>query len=138
MGKILYQSGQSIECISSKIKAKRISFHSFIKTEKMGLLSQYKCERDGEAVIVKELSPKKHKIISTSSLNSGDKIQAEKFVVMIDQKSRIKISKENFSGRHNCNATSTSCFTCAQITLPFNHIIQALKAREGTAIRLEP
>lgn len=130
-----FHIGESIEALAADIFAKKIVFNAFLNHPIVGRSSQYKCERDGYAEILKELEPKKSKINESSFLDIGDTIESEKFTILTLHISKLNVSKSTFSHRHNCNHTKTNKFTFGEVTLPFNHIVKALlKKREQKQI----
>jgi hypothetical protein len=112
--------GESIECASAYVIAKKILPSPPMNHEFFGRCMKYVCSRDGGASIVKELDPKISKIQnSISRLNLGDKIQGKSFYVLHKGHKPLKPEKTRFSGQHNGNEMTTPDYTYAEIRTPF-------------------
>ena len=126
-----FKQGEKIECNASEVIAKDIVPSVPQKHPKIGLTLKYSCKRDGSAEIKKELNPKKYKINKDSNLELGDKLRANLFYVLVEGIKKIKPTKlGGHSGRHNSQIFNTNKFTYAEISKPFEHIVNALEKRK--------
>lgn len=129
-----FKKGESIESNGSQVIAKFIDDEMPRKHPQLGLSVKYSCERDGEAIITRELNPKKAIVRNESALNKGDKIRASEFICIVQNPKSIKPKKlkgKKFSGRHNAQTFQTKDKTFAQIKKPFTHIINALEKKKA-------
>lgn len=117
-----YQKGDSLEGAKAKVFAKKIVAGALIQDPQLGRVRKFACERDGEAVIEKELSPKKPVKKDTSALNLGDRLICKKFYILT-RDMRLKFKKSAFSGDHNTNLGFPEDVTFAEISYPFHSIV---------------
>lgn len=122
-----FASGESIECQSAEIVAKKIILGAITENEILGTqLRKYSCQRDGYAEIVKELDPKTHKLKPSSRLDQGNKLKCKRFFFLVERLGSLKIKKVKFSGDHNAQHTQTNDFTFAEIAQPFDSLVRSL------------
>jgi len=127
-----FKQGNKIECLASEIIAKKIVPSVPQRHPKIGLTLKYSCKRDGSAEIKKELVPKEHKINEKSNLNLGDKLIANSFYVLVEGVKKITPEKlGGHTGRHSSQKFDTKKFTFAEISKPFEHIINAIENRKS-------
>ncbi len=112
----------SIECLSAEIISGKIVPSSFIKIEKVGKCFTYKCYRNSEASILKELSPKKAKYNEFSILDLGAKLECENLFVAIHKSKPYSYTKINHSGRHKAQTFKTKEYTFAKISKQLHNI----------------
>jgi len=106
----------SIECISATIISRKIVPSAFIEILNIGRCFTYKCSRNSEAVIVKELSPKKPKFNELSNLNKADKLECDNLFVAVNKNKPYSPDLINHSGRHKAQTFTTKEYTMARIT----------------------
>lgn len=116
----------SIECLSAEIISRKILPSSFINIETIGRCFTYKCSRNSEALILKELDPKKpiHNEHSLLSINS--KLECDDLFVVVNKSKPYKYSKINHSGRHKAQIFTTKEYTFAKISKQIHCIPQAI------------
>ncbi|WP_296687346.1 hypothetical protein [Flavobacterium sp.] len=112
----------SIECASAIIISRKITPSSYMVINKIGKCRTFKCSRNSEAVILKELDPKEayHNIHSCLDLN--DKLESEDIFLAINCKKSPKIELINHTGRHKAQACNTSEYTFAKVSKQFPNI----------------
>lgn len=125
-----YGAGDKIECQKSEVIAKYILASHTQNHPVIGLSVKYKCDRDGSAIITKELNPKEPILHKESNLNLGDKLRAKKFYIIVENIRRIKHKRiSGHTGRHGSQKMNTKDYTFAEITKPFTGIQNALEKR---------
>lgn len=112
----------SIECNGAQITARKIVRQSILNIPNVGQCKKYKCSRNSEAKIIKELFPKEHIINERSALNLGDEIRADTITLFVNNIKDSTLEKAPNTGRHNSQHGSTECFTHAIITTPFPNL----------------
>ena len=125
---------EKIECSAAEIFAKKIVKGALLKhpNTNVGLHVRYVCKRDGSAEIIKELNPKEAILDKEKSiLDKGSKIKCNSFFVLVKGTKRIKISKKGgHTGRHSTQNFNTKTYTYAEITKPFEHILNAIEKKQ--------
>ncbi|AKK73662.1 hypothetical protein OK18_14570 [Chryseobacterium gallinarum] len=106
----------TIECDSAEVISRKIMPGVYVDFESIGKCLTYKCSRNSEATILKELDPKERKINEYSALDLNSKLECEKLFVAIERKKPYRITKVNHSHRHNAQTFTTDAFTYAKIT----------------------
>jgi hypothetical protein len=124
-----YSVGDRIESSGANINAKKILFET-LRVEKLLDGSEinvvfYKCKRDGDATISKELDPKKALINDNSKLSLGDGISGNQFVFFHQGIRKLVPTVSQYSGSHKANYVTTKTFTSAEITQAYAHIQHA-------------
>lgn len=109
-------NGSSIECQSAEIVARKIVVSSFMEIRNIGRCFTYKCSRNSEAVVTKELEPKKARHNMNSNLNLNDKVEGENLFLAINDKRGLRITKTNHSATHKAQLFSTKEYTYAEIS----------------------
>ena len=122
-----YLEGDSIECKAARINAKKIQIKGVFLLPQLGQQTRiqvviYKCYRDGDAEITKELNPKEAIIKKTSNLNLGDILSANQFMCFHEGKRGLTLDVVQYSGTHKTNQICTTSFTHAEIVKKFIHI----------------
>jgi len=106
----------AIECDSAEIISRDIVKSALLKVEKIGLCFGYKCSRNSEAKIIKELKPKESIYCNESFLNKDDVLEAENIYVLINKAKPYTPYKINHTGRHKAQTFTSKEFTFAKIT----------------------
>jgi hypothetical protein len=107
---------------------RKVSLSSVVDHPVLGKLKKYKCDLNSSARIKKELKPKTYIYSELSRLNLDDTLKSEKLIVLVPI--RLIFDKiGGHSGRHSAQSVHTGCFTFAEITLPFDHLIHAISNR---------
>ena len=122
MKHVYYNS--SIECNSAEVISRKIMPSSYMEIKKIGKCRTFKCSRNSEATILKELEPKKPSYNENSSLNLNDKLESEDIFLAVNCKKSIKVELLNYSGRHKAQTFTTEHFTFAKISKQFPNIAQ--------------
>ncbi|MBC7475274.1 MAG: hypothetical protein H7263_13365 [Candidatus Sericytochromatia bacterium] len=113
----LFHDNSSIECLAAEIFSKRIAPSSYMMVNNIGRCFVYKCTRNSEAIITKELDPKTALHNQHSALNMNDFLEGENITVALDTRRSPKVSKVGgFTHRHGTQNCSTKCYTFAMIT----------------------
>lgn len=106
----------SIECMSAGIISRKILPSSFIEYTNIGKCLTYKCSRNSEAVILKELDPKKAKINENSNLDINSKLECENLFVAVNKNKPYKLELINHTASHKAQEMVTDEFTFAKIS----------------------
>lgn len=114
----------SIECFAADIISRRISPSSYMEIKNIGKCKTFKCTRNSEASITKELVPKKAIYNLNSLLDLNDKIESEDIFLAINCKRTPKIILLNHTGTHKAQAYSTTDYTFAKVSKQFPNIPQ--------------
>ena len=122
--KIVYDNC-SIECSSAEIISRQILPSSYLEFNKVGKCLTYKCKRNSEAAIIKELIPKEPLINKNSFLDKDSKVECESLFVAVCKVKPYKLDVINHSGRHKAQYMKTDEFTFAKITKQLVNIPQA-------------
>ena len=114
----------SIECLSADVISRKIMPSSYMQINKIGKCKTYKCSRNSEAIILKELDPKQAFCNVNSSLDLNDKLEAEDIFLAINTTKNIKVELINHSGRHKAQTFATEHYTFAKISKQFPNIAE--------------
>lgn len=113
--KVVHQN-YSIECLSAEIISRKIVPSSYISIDNVGKCFTYKCSRNSEAVIKKELSPKEALHNEYSLLSIDDKLECCDLFVAVNKNKPYSYTKINHSGRHKAQTFTTKEYTFAKIS----------------------
>jgi|688.fasta_scaffold193966_1 hypothetical protein len=122
MKQVHYNS--SIECLSADVISRKIMPSSYMDVKLIGKCRTYKCSRNSEAKILKELAPKKAYCNLNSALDLDDRIEAEDLFLAINSSKSVKISLVNHSGRHKAQTFISEFYTFAKISKQFPNIAE--------------
>jgi len=125
-----YTIPQSIECESALLLSRKIIPSAIINYEGLGQCMKYVCDRNSSAEILKEVLENKKLINCNSKTNIGDKLYCEGLFLLVKGVKRLKIDLENLTHTHKAQKTVTKNYTYAEITKPFEHIVNALEKRK--------
>jgi hypothetical protein len=134
--KIVYDNC-SIECISAEIISRQIIPSSYLEINNIGKCLTYKCKRNSEASILKELIPKEAKVNQNSYLDISSKVECESLFVAVCKNKPYKLDVINHSGRHKAQYMKTDEFTFAKISKQLNNIPQANPEIEFLPVTIE-
>jgi hypothetical protein len=123
--KIVYDNS-SIECLSADVISRFILPSSFLEIKTIGKCLTYKCKRNSEATILKELDPKNAVVNSNSHLDLNVKLECENLYIAINKTKPYKYDLVNHSGRHKAQQMVTNEFTFAKISKQIPNIPQAI------------
>ena len=115
--------GGSIECLGAEMVARKFVPGLPQHIPGVGDCFVYKCERNSEATITKEVLDKADRAArydGNALLDLGDKLEGEDVFIIVQK--RLKIELVNHSGRHKAQAAVSNCFTYAKIEVPFPNI----------------
>ena len=112
----------TIECLSAEIISRKIMPSAFLNIPTIGRCFTYKCSRNSEAIIIKELKPKKAIYNENSLLCCHTKLECEMMFVAVNAKKPYKFSKINHSGRHKAQKFATKVYTYAIISKQISNI----------------
>lgn len=115
-------NGASIECAAASIVSRKIERTGVQNNPKLGLCKKYKCSRNSEAKISKELSPKKALLNPSSLLDLHDKISGETISILTSFKKDLCAIKAPNTGRHKAQFTDVDGFTQAIIVVQFPNL----------------
>ncbi|MDR6302185.1 hypothetical protein [Mesonia maritima] len=116
----------SIECLAAEIISRKIVPSSFVNIEPIGRCFSYKCYRNSEATIIKELQPKEPVHNEFSLLDINTKLECEDLFVLVNKKKPYKYSKINHTGRHKAQTFKTKEYTFAKISKQIHCIPNAI------------
>jgi len=122
MKQVHYNS--SIECLSADVISRKIMPSSYMEVKLIGKCRTYKCSRNSEAKILKELDPKKPYCNLNSALDLNDRIEAEDLFLAINSSKSVKITLVNHSGRHKAQNFVSEFYTFAKISKQFPNIAE--------------
>jgi len=114
----------TIECNSAKIISRKITPSSFLNIPNIGRCFTYKCSRNSEAVIKKELDPKEPIYNHNSLLNIDTKLECELLFVAVNKIKPYSFIKINHTGRHKAQTFTTKEYTYAKISKQISNIPQ--------------
>ncbi len=107
----------SIECDAADVVSRQIMRNSFIEIKSIGKCTTYKCKRNSEAVITKELPhPPKPVHKFTSCVNRGDSLECEDMFLAVNSVKALKIAIRPYTSTHKAQITSTNSYTFAEIS----------------------
>lgn len=118
----LVHNNSTIECDSAEVISRKILPSSFIEIKNIGRCFSYKCSRNSEATIKKEISPKIPRINYNSFLDIDSKLESENLFVAVQKNKPYKLDVTNHSGRHKAQTFVTDEFTYAVITVQISNI----------------
>ncbi len=121
MAKFVHNNS-SIECISAEIISRKITPGNFISIKHIGRLFTYKCDRNSEAIIKKELNPKKAIYNFNSHLDLNTKLECDKLYLMVMCKQPYSKDVINHTHRHKAETITTDKFTFAKISQQLRNI----------------
>lgn len=121
MGKFIHLNA-AIECNSAEIISRKITYSSALKIGNIGICFTYKCSRNSEAKIIKELSPKISKYCYESKLDLNDILESDSLHVIVNKTKPYSVDLINHSGRHKAQTFTTKEFTFAKISKQLNNI----------------
>ena len=113
--KLVYENN-SIECNSAEVISRKIMPGTFIELENVGKCLTYKCSRNSEAKIVKELNPKEPLHNKFSAVDLDSRLESDKIFIAILRTKPYKVYLKNHSGTHKAQTFTTDVFTFAKIT----------------------
>ena len=112
----------SIECEAANVISRKIIRCSFMEIKTVGKCTTYKCKRNCEAEITKELSPKAYKMKKTSALNIADSLECEDLFLAVHTLKTLRVTKDTHTGRHNAQFAQTNAYTFAEISRQIHNI----------------
>ncbi|WMI66715.1 hypothetical protein RBH94_06010 [Aestuariibaculum sp. YM273] len=115
-------NNSTIECLSAEIISRKILPSSFLEIEHVGRCFTYKCSRNSEATVKKELDPKEPFYNEHSLLDLGSKLECENMFVAINKKKPYKYTKINHTGRHKAQTFTSKEYTFAKISKQLSNI----------------
>lgn len=115
-------NNNSIECNSAEIISRKITPGNFVSIKHIGRLFTYKCDRNSEAIIKRELDPKKPIYNFNSHLDEGVKLECEKLYLMVLSKKPYSKDVINHTHRHKAETITTDNFTFAKISQQLKNI----------------
>lgn len=121
----IVHDNSSIECLSADVISRVILPSSFLEIKTIGKCLTYKCKRNSEATIRKELTPKNAIVNSHSHLDLDIKLECENLFVAVNKIKPYKYDLINHSGRHKAQQMVTEEFTFAKISKQIPGIPQA-------------
>lgn len=127
----------TIECSSAEIISRKIVPSSFLNIPKIGKCFTYKCSRNSEAIIKKELKPKKAIYNENSLLCCNTKLECDKLFVAVNKNKPYKYEKINHTGRHKAQTFTTKEYTYAKITKQIHNIPSLIPPKEIKLIQQE-
>lgn len=99
---------------------------SFLEIKTIGKCLTYKCKRNSEATILKELDPKNAIVNSNSHLDLNIKLECENLFVAVNKNKPYKFDLINHSGRHKAQQMITGEYTFVKISKQIHSIPQAI------------
>lgn len=118
----LVHNNSTIECLSAKVISRKIMPGSFIDLPNIGKCFSYKCSRNSEAKILKELNPKEPIVNEFSALEIDDMLECENLYVAVTAKKPYKLDVINHSGRHKARTFESKEFTFAKVLLQHQNL----------------
>ena len=107
----------SIECEAADIVSRNIIPSGFVEFKLLGKCTTYKCKRNSEAIIRKEIKDKANPLVNKfSKVENGDYLECEEFYLAIQSKKPLRISLIHHTGRHKAQSSATDAYTYAKIT----------------------
>lgn len=130
MKQVMHNS--TIECMGAKIIYRKAVPSAYVDYENIGRCYTWKCYRNSEAEIVRELNPRISLLHRRSMLQEGDRLECENMFVAINRQRPYPPALVNHSGRHKASTFETTVFTLAKITkmivgIPYTEIDNSLK-----------
>ena len=121
MPKFVHNSS-SIECLSAQIISRDIVPSSFLNIKDIGKCFTYKCKKNSEAEILKELNPKRSIYCIESNLNIGDILECENLFVAINKNKPYTPTLINYTHRHKAQMFVSKEYTFAKISKQIGNI----------------
>ncbi|GAA4137928.1 hypothetical protein GCM10022216_14500 [Sphingobacterium kyonggiense] len=118
----LVHNNNCIECFSAEIISRKIVPGTFLNLKNIGKVFTYKCSRNSEATIKKELLPKKPLYNNNSFLDLETKLECDRLFVIVRAKKPYDKDLKNHTHRHKAQSFLTDDFTFAQITYQLKNI----------------
>jgi hypothetical protein len=112
----------TIECLSAQVISRKIIPSSFLNIPTVGKCFTFKCSRNSEALIIKELIPKKAIYNKNSILCCDTKLECELLFIAVNIKKPYRLSKINHTGRHKAQTFTTKEYTFAKISKQIHNI----------------
>ena len=129
--------GASIECAAADIISRKIQRTSIQNIPQVGVCKKYKCSRNSEAHITKELTPKVAIVNLKSKLSLNDSVSGETITVFINNIKDKGLDKAPYSARHKAQFGSTKDFTHAFVTVQFPNISEIIDKKQLEALKLK-
>jgi len=131
-----YILGSSIECLSAHIISRKFDIKGLLKLPTGKVVISYNCTRDSYAEIVKAL-PKgfdeKDRFDKTAKTALGDSINGKSInFYFLGFKPITPKKAPKVSHTHNSQELTTNSQTCADISLPFQHIANAMMKKDNS------
>ncbi|QOW09920.1 hypothetical protein Q73A0000_05865 [Kaistella flava (ex Peng et al. 2021)] len=118
----LVHNNSTIECLSAKVISRKIMPGSFIDLPNIGKCFSYKCSRNSEAKILKELTPRAAIVNEFSGLELDTILECENLYVAVTATKPYKLDVINHSGRHKARTFESKEFTFAKVILQHHNI----------------
>ncbi|AWG25598.1 hypothetical protein [Flavobacterium kingsejongi] len=109
-------NGSAIECAAAEVISRKIIPSSYMEINNVGKCLVYKCYRNSEAKVLKELKPKKALHNQNSCLNIDDRVEGENLLIVVNIKKILKIELKNHTSTHKAQFVNTSNYTYAEIS----------------------
>lgn len=118
----LVHNNHCIECNSAQIISRKIVPGAFINLNSIGRVFTYKCSRNSEAIIKRELNPKVALYNKNSFLDLETKLECDRLYFLVKAKKPYHLGLKNHTHRHKAEEIFTDDFTYARIDLQLNNI----------------
>jgi|SRR5690606_9429657 len=118
----LVHNNHCIECRSAQIISRKIVPGSFLNLKSIGKVFTYKCSRNSEAIIRKELEPKVALYNKNSYLDLDTKLECDRLYFMVKAKRPYSQDLKNHTHRHKAQEILTDDFTYARIDVQLHNI----------------
>lgn len=112
----------SIEAEHATIISRKIVPGGFFNKKPLGNFISYKCSRNSEAHVDKELSPKKPKWYENSRLDLGDNLECDSLYVAINAIRPYPTGLTNHTGTHKAQIIKSKKYTMARIEKMISNI----------------
>lgn len=120
---------ESIECNSAYVFTRKQIYDGMHRLDDLGIVQKYKCDINSTAEIIKELDPKVFVFKEKSKLDMGDKLKCEGLYFFVKSNKHVKFNIVNKTSRHKGSDVTTNKFTFAEVTKPFQDVINALEKK---------
>ena len=121
--------------MSANIITRKVERSALILIKDVGRCASWKCSRNSEASILKELNPKEPKYNKNSSLNLNDKVEAENLILYIQCMKNMSSKIKNHSSTHKAQNYITKEYTVARITKQIPNIPLLIPPAKVVAIQ---
>lgn len=118
----LVHNNHSIECNSAQIISRKIVPGAFLNLKSIGRVFSYKCSRNSEAVIKRELNPKVALYNKNSFLDLETKLECDRLYFLVKAKKPYDVGLKNHTHRHKAQEILTEDFTFARIDVQLQNI----------------